>query len=74
MSHYLPWLALTVAIELVSAESGLGGMIWLAWQGFATERVYIGAILAAAMGMAFHLGLRAVERRLIPWADSSRRV
>jgi ABC-type nitrate/sulfonate/bicarbonate transport system permease component len=67
-------LTITVAVEMVGAESGLGAMIWLAWQAFAIEKVYIGAILAASMGMLFHLSLRALERRLIPWAKEGQGV
>jgi ABC-type nitrate/sulfonate/bicarbonate transport system permease component len=45
-------------------------MIWLAWQTFATERLYIGVLLTALMGGAFHAGLRRLERKAVPWRES----
>jgi NitT/TauT family transport system permease protein len=60
-------LMVTIAIELVSCPDGIGSMIWMAWQTFATEKLYIGVILSAALGMTLHRSLRWLERRLIPW-------
>ena len=60
-------LMVTVAIELISCPDGLGSMIWMAWQTFATEKLYVGVILAASMGAILHNSLRFLERRLIPW-------
>ena len=59
-------------MELVGAENGLGSMIWMAWQTFATEKLYIGVFTAALLGALFHNGLRLLEQRLIPWGDRAR--
>jgi ABC-type nitrate/sulfonate/bicarbonate transport system permease component len=61
---------ITVSVELVTPSDGLGSMIWLAWQSFATERLYIGVILTAVLGGIFHAGLRRLERGAIPWRNS----
>ena len=63
-------LVITVSVELVTPSEGLGSMIWLAWQSFATERLYIGVILTAVLGGMFHAGLRQLERKAIPWRHS----
>jgi ABC-type nitrate/sulfonate/bicarbonate transport system permease component len=63
-------LVITVSVELVTPSDGLGSMIWLAWQSFATERLYIGIILTALLGGIFHAGLRRLERGAIPWRNS----
>lgn len=63
-------LVITVSVELVTPSEGLGSMIWLAWQSFATERLYIGVILTAVLGGMFHAGLRQLERKAIPWRYS----
>jgi ABC-type nitrate/sulfonate/bicarbonate transport system permease component len=63
-------LVITVSVELVTPSDGLGSMIWLAWQSFATERLYIGVILTAVLGGIFHAGLRRLERGAIPWRNS----
>jgi NitT/TauT family transport system permease protein len=62
-------LVITVSVELVGAENGLGNMIWMAWQTFATEKLYIGVFTAAALGVLFHNGLLILEKRLLPWQN-----
>ncbi|MBK9170425.1 MAG: ABC transporter permease [Bryobacterales bacterium] len=60
-------LMITVAVELVSAPEGIGHMIWMSWQTFATRQLYLGVAAAAGLGAALHLGLRTAERHLLPW-------
>ena len=60
-------LVVAVACELVSPSTGLGSMIWLAWQTFATERLYIAILLTAVLGVLLHQALRILEKRVIPW-------
>lgn len=62
-------LVITISVELVGAQNGLGSLIWMAWQTFATEKLYIGVICSAALGALFHNGLRMLEARLIPWGS-----
>lgn len=63
-------LAITIAIELVSADTGIGGMIWLAWQSFTTDRLFVGLFTAAALGVAQHTLLRRIEAWWLPWTGS----
>lgn len=62
-------LVLTISIEMMSSNDGIGSMIWSSWQTFATEKLYASVLLAGALGLlsgpAFHL----VERRLVPWGS-----
>ncbi len=60
-------LTIAVSVELINSSDGLGHMIYLAWQGFMTERLYIGIIVTASTGMLFHAVLRYLEHRLIVW-------
>jgi ABC-type nitrate/sulfonate/bicarbonate transport system permease component len=62
-------LVITISVELVSSTDGLGSMIWMAWQTFSTDKLYIGVITAALFGALFHNGLEWLETRLIPWGD-----
>lgn len=64
-------LAITIAIELVSAETGIGGLIWLAWQGFRTDRLFVGLFTAAALGVAQHWLLRRAEKKMLPWKSET---
>jgi ABC-type nitrate/sulfonate/bicarbonate transport system permease component len=63
-------LVIAVSVELVSGSKGLGGMIWLAWQTLSTERLYIGVLTTAILGLVFSLTLRRLEGRLIPWGST----
>ncbi|MCL5742521.1 MAG: ABC transporter permease [Acidobacteria bacterium] len=62
-------LVLTVSVELVSSSSGLGSMIWMSWQTFSTEKLYIGVILSAALGAGIHSVLKRLESRIVPWRN-----
>ncbi len=64
-------LTLTVAIELVSAERGLGGLIWLAWQSFTADRLYVGVFTTSALGLLLHFLLHRLERIAIPWREGA---
>jgi len=62
-------LVITISVELVGAQNGVGSMIWMAWQTFSTEKLYVGVITTAALGILFHQGLGLLETRLIPWGS-----
>ncbi len=60
-------LVMAISVELVSSSDGLGSMIWLSWQTFATERLYVAVFVSGALGASLHYALQRLERRLIPW-------
>jgi ABC-type nitrate/sulfonate/bicarbonate transport system permease component len=60
-------LILIVIAEMIGAKSGLGFMIWNAWQIFAVETMYVGLITISVLGVVFTLALTELERVLIPW-------
>jgi len=60
-------LVMTISVELVGSSDGLGSMIWMAWQTFATEKLYVAVFVTAASGALFHKSLQRLEARLIPW-------
>ncbi len=64
-------LLLIVAAEFVSARSGLGYLIWNAWQTFAVEEMYSGLLAVSALGLVSFAVLDVIERRLIPWKPES---
>jgi len=53
----------------LSSTNGLGSMIWMAWQTFSTDKLYIGIFAAAILGALAHNGLRWAEVRLLPWGN-----
>ncbi|QIN80876.1 ABC transporter permease subunit [Rubrobacter marinus] len=60
-------LILIAIAEMVGAKSGLGFMIWNAWQTFAVETMYVGLVVIAVLGFLFSLLLNELERFIIPW-------
>lgn len=60
-------LVVAISLELVSGTNGLGALIWLSWETLATERLYVGILLAASLGILVHRGLAMVETTVIPW-------
>jgi NitT/TauT family transport system permease protein len=53
-------LILVVAAEMVSANKGLGAMIWLAWETLRTEKLYVGIITIAFLGLLFTSFLKRI--------------
>jgi ABC-type nitrate/sulfonate/bicarbonate transport system permease component len=60
-------LVIAVACELLNPSVGLGSMIWMAWQTFSTDRLWVALLTTALLGGLLHETLRQVEKRLVPW-------
>jgi len=60
-------LILIAIAEMVGAQSGIGYMIWNAWQLMAVETMFVALIVIAVLGFAFTVALDEIERRLLPW-------
>ena len=60
-------LVLIAIAEMVGAKSGLGYMIWNAWEILSVETMYVGLITIAVLGLAFTLILNEIERLIVPW-------
>lgn len=66
-------LLLTLATELVSAQRGIGALIWFSWQTFRVEDLYACLVVLALLGWLLSFVLEALNQRLVPWAVSSSR-
>lgn len=60
-------LLVIVSAEFVGAKSGIGFMIWNAWQVFQVEKMYVGLLVSALIGFGTAIVLTWLERVLIPW-------
>lgn len=60
-------LIVVVGVEFVSANYGVGALIWNAWQTFEIEKLYVGILLCAALGILFTGALKRAEAWLTPW-------
>ncbi len=60
-------LILIAVAEMVGAKSGIGYMIWSAWETFSVAKMYVGLFVIALIGFAISLLLNEVERWIIRW-------
>jgi NitT/TauT family transport system permease protein len=60
-------LSLTIAVELITADDGIGTMIWLAWQTLRIEDVYAGVVMSAVIGIGIRAVIQFLSARLVPW-------
>jgi len=60
-------LILIAIAEMVGAKSGIGYMIWSAWETFSVAKMYVGLFVIALIGFTVSFLLREVERWIIRW-------
>ncbi len=60
-------LVITIAVEMISSETGLGALVWLAWQLLRVELLYAALLVTALLGIGLNASLRRLELRLAPW-------
>jgi len=60
-------LLLTIAVEMVSGRSGLGAMIWIAWETMRVEEIWATLAVITLLGVGFSAGLHGLATRLCPW-------
>jgi NitT/TauT family transport system permease protein len=63
-------LILIAIAEMIGAKSGLGYMIWNAWELLAVETMYVGLIVIALLGFILSVILNEFERVIVPWRTS----
>lgn len=60
-------LVLIAIAEMVGAKSGLGYMIWNAWELFDVQTMYVGLFVIAIIGFLLNSGFDMLERIIVPW-------
>ena len=63
-------LILIAIAEMIGAKSGLGFLIWSAWETFAVEQMYVGLFMLALIGFILTVALNELERIIIPWKSA----
>lgn len=63
-------ILLVIALEFVSANSGLGYYTWHAWQIFVPDRMYVGVVAISLLGVLFSALVGALGSRVAGWAAS----
>ncbi len=62
-------LILIVIAEMVGAKTGIGFMIWDAWQVLSVETMYVGLIVISILGFCLTVILNEIEAWLLPWSQ-----
>lgn len=65
-------LLVTIAVELVSSEAGLGNRIWFAWETFRTEELWAYLVVISVLGMVMAGSIALSTRWLVPWRREER--
>lgn len=60
-------LILIAIAEMVGAKTGIGFMIWDAWQILSVETMYVGLIVISILGFLLTLILNEIEGWILPW-------
>jgi ABC-type nitrate/sulfonate/bicarbonate transport system permease component len=60
-------LILIAIAEMVGAQSGIGFMIWDAWQVLSVETMYVGLITISILGFLLTVLLNEIESWILPW-------
>lgn len=60
-------LILIAIAEMVGAKTGIGFMIWDAWQVLSVETMYVGLLVISILGFCLTLILNEIEGWLLPW-------
>jgi ABC-type nitrate/sulfonate/bicarbonate transport system permease component len=60
-------LILIAIAEMLGAKSGLGFMIWNAWEILDVNAMYVGLFMIALIGFLFTHLLNVLERWVVPW-------
>ena len=67
-------LLITIAVELVSAQKGLGAMVWLAWETLRIEELYASIVVVSILGIIFNFFFQYLHKRLVPWQSIDRSI
>ena len=66
-------LVLVIAVEMLSADDGLGALVWMAWQTMRINETFAVLIVIAVLGLIFNNVVYIMCRRLIPWQTADQR-
>lgn len=65
-------LTVIVGTEFLNPKDGIGALIWLSYQAFNIDAMFVGLIVVAVLGWLANLALDELERRIIPWRPAPR--
>lgn len=57
----------TVAVEILAAETGLGALIWLSWETLRVDLLYAALFVTALVGLAIGFVVQRLTAGAVPW-------
>jgi NitT/TauT family transport system permease protein len=63
-------LLIAVSTEIAASRTGLGTILWLAWETFRIEQLYAALVVVSAIGIGFNIGWSLLSRILLRWQQS----
>ena len=64
---------ITIAVELLTANTGLGVLIWFSWETLQTENLYATLLVISVVGYLINYGLAKLSYYLTPWYFRSKK-
>jgi NitT/TauT family transport system permease protein len=65
-------LMITVGVEMVWGNNGLGSVLWLAWETMRMTSMYSVLIIISIIGVGFNALLEYAQKLLLPWHHENR--
>jgi len=65
-------LTLTIGVEMVFGNNGLGSDLWLAWETMRMTDMYSTLIIVSVIGLGSNILLERLKNKLIPWHQEIR--
>lgn len=57
----------TIGVEIVSAVTGLGALVWFSWETFDVQELYATLVVIAVLGVVATMAFTAMSKKLVPW-------
>jgi sulfonate transport system permease protein len=58
---------LTISVEVISAQKGLGVLLWYGWQTFRVSELYAVLVVISVLGILLNYLVDRITPRLVPW-------
>lgn len=58
---------ITIAVEIVSAVTGLGSLVWFSWETLDVEKLYATLTVIAVLGVVTTHAVNRLSQKLVPW-------
>jgi len=60
-------MVISIGVELIAAEEGLGEIIWFSWQTMRIVDLYASLVVIGILGVGINFLLQHFSHRLVPW-------